>query len=523
MNNRSVSSRVTILACSVLVCVCTSLLACGSPLAPSTPDAIMDGGTRTVVDAGNNASVDAGPHADAGVNTVVDAGSLPDPFAPQADTSEGLTNTGTDLLAVLEQGALEDACAVWDLDRTNRHKKLLCGKSMFFYEGFGAIGVPQSLLEFFGNRFPTVSGTAWSGIGMVPDPNHAKLPLGVAPGAPIGSVATYAFTCAACHFAQLPDGRYSVGAPNHGYDYGQHILAISLPASSVAPGFNAANHNPDAIAKAQPYIDALAADRALRFELLFQLLPLLGAQQPNIDVETEGHYANWLTGTLDFMMAPLPLDDGVHTVSKITSLWGMATPDDVRADGMPNELLAWTGGAESLIAFLDGFVAIGDGTHSEFTHERLSPLQEYLLSLRAPQNPTPPPGANVTHGRAVFASAGCIACHDGPRGMGRHTYPYADIGTDDAMKAWGDKEQDSTYCCGLTGTPTHELKSPRLVGLWAQKRFLHNGSVGSLEELLCLSPRTPSSLQAQGSDGHTFGCALSTSERADLVAFLRSL
>jgi hypothetical protein len=446
-----------------------------------------------------------------------------DPFLPQPDTSEGLTNTSADLDALLEHGALEGACDAWALDKTNRRQKLLCGKSMFFYEGFGTIGVPKSLLEFFGNEFPDVSGRAWSGIGLVPDPNHEGLPLGVAPGAPLGTVPTLAFTCASCHFGPLPDGRYSVGAPNHAYDYGEHILAISLPAQSVAPGFDPAEHHAAAIEKAQPYIDALEADRGLRLRLLFDLLPLLGAEQPVFTPEIEGHYAQWLTGTMDFMMAPLPLDDGTHTVSKILSLWGLATPDEARAEGMPNELLAWTGGAESLIEFLDGFVAIGDGAGTDWNHERLSPLHDYILSLRSPENPTPPPSSHVERGRALFASEGCLACHDGPRGMGRQTYPYDEIGTDDAMKAWGDPELDGTFCCDFDGTPTHELKSPRLVGLWSQGRFLHNGAVASIEELLCLAPRTPSSLPAQGSQGHEYGCELSVDDRTALAAFLRSL
>lgn len=107
--------------------------------------------------------------------------------------------------------------------------------------------------------------------------------------------------------------------------------------------------------------------------------------------------------------------------------------------------------------------------------------------------------------------------------MGRTTYPYDEIGTDPAMSAWGDGDGDGAYCCGFDGLPTRELKSPRLVGLWAQQRFLHNGSVASLEELLCLAPRTPSSLPAQGSGGHEFGCDLDTGDREALVAFLKSL
>ncbi len=383
--------------------------------------------------------------------------------------------------------------------------------------------MPTALFDFFGNRFPAITGTAWSGYGMVPDPRTDNtLPLGVAPGAPIGSVPTSAFTCASCHFAQLPDGRYAVGAPNHAYTYGPQFLAISIPPSSVAPGFDPSTHHPDAIAAVQPIIDALAADRGLRLALLFDLLPLIGAAQPTFSVDNEGHYAHWRDGTMDFMIAPLPLDDEVHTVSKILSLWGLASPEEASAAGMASEQLAWTGGALSLMDFLDGFVAIGDGTN-DFGADRLTPLAEYVLSLRAPAPSTTAASDVVAHGRDVFDSAGCIGCHDGPRGMGRVLYDFDDIGTDDAIDGWGDADADGTFCCDLDGTPTQKLKSPRLVGLWAQQRFLHNGAVSSLEELVCLSPRPASFGDAQDTVGHTFGCDLDDDDRRALVAFLKSL
>ena len=445
------------------------------------------------------------------------------PFRAQPDTSEGLTNTSANLEALLEGGALPGACAAWEADPTDRRKKLLCGKSMFFYEGFGTIGVPTALYDFFGNRFPEITGTAWSGYGMVPDPSTTdpKLPLGVAPGAPLGSVQTLAFTCASCHFGQLPDGRYSVGAPNHAYEYGKQILAISIPPGSVSRSYDPSAHHPDAVAAVQPIIDTLAANQSLRLALLFDLLPLLGVDQPPIDPVIEGFYAQWLSGTMDFMMAPLPIDDDAHTVSKILSLWSLATPEEAAAAGMRHEQLAWTGGAPTLMEFLDGFVAIGDGTASQWTHERLSPLAEYILSLRSPENPSPPPADAVARGAGVFAVS-CLSCHDGPRGMGRELYPYDEIGTDDAMKAWADPDLDGIACCGF-GTTTQKLKSPRLVGLWSQTRLLHNGAVNSLEQLLCLEPRPADTRHAQTTGVHTFGCELDSAARRDLVAFLESL
>jgi hypothetical protein len=41
-------------------------------------------------------------------------GTARDPFAPQPDTSEGLTNVSSDLMALLEGGSLRGACdAYW--------------------------------------------------------------------------------------------------------------------------------------------------------------------------------------------------------------------------------------------------------------------------------------------------------------------------------------------------------------------------------------------------------------------------
>ena len=77
----------------------------------------------------------------------------PDPFAPRADTTEGLVNTDRDLMAVLEDGRLQGACDRYAADPTNRRKELLCGKEMFFYEGFGTEGVPRGLVDILLRSF----------------------------------------------------------------------------------------------------------------------------------------------------------------------------------------------------------------------------------------------------------------------------------------------------------------------------------------------------------------------------------
>jgi len=525
----SCHARATLLSLFTLSCALSSSLGCPSA-APvdAGPDAV-DGGSDH--DGGHTVVTDDAGVNDGGVS--LDAGpgfSGPGPFAPQPDESEGLVNVSSNLMELLEHGQLEGACDAYAADPTNRRKKLLCGKSMFFYEGFDTIGVPAALMDFFGTKLPDVIGPAFSNLGMIEDPTSSEgRPLGVGRGAPLGTVETLAFTCASCHFAKLDDGRFAVGAPNHDYDYGGHILTIMIAPGRIAPGFDPADFHPDAIAKVQPVLDALDASMSLRLQLLFQVLPLIGASDGavTVSVEDQGHYAHWLSGTMDFLMAPLPIDDAVHTVSKILALWGIPRASEEALFAMPHAMLAWTGGADSLHTFLEGFVAIGEGAENAWPSERLDPLAEYIYSLRAPTALEATSPSLIDEGRALFTSVGCIDCHDGPRASGRRTYTFEEIGTDDAMRFWGDPTLSGTLCCGLGDDDTaltHGIKSPRLTGAAYFKRFLHNGSVSSLEELLCRDgPRDLVTTFAYGNQGHEDGCALSVDDKDALIAFMRTL
>ncbi len=461
-----------------------------------------------------------------GVDDTAAPSTSADPFAEVTVDAGGLTNVSADLQQVLENGALDGACDAWLADPDDRQRKLLCGKQMFFDEGMGTIGVPTALFDAMAEHFPNQSGEAFSQVGMIPDPRDPGRPIGVAPGAPIGdgSIETLAFTCASCHFGQLPDGRYAVGAPNHQWDYATHMLALFVVPSAAAPGFDEAQHDAAALERVAPWLDQLDGNIGLQITLGIDLLPLLSIQsdQPQITKQIEGEYASWPPGTQDFAIAPLPVEDTVHTVSKMSPLWGIPTQQEEQAAGMPHAMLAWTGSAVSLEQFLEGFVVIGDGG-GEWTPERLSPLAEYIRTL-APPDPPLQDAAAVDAGRQVFQDAACLECHDGPRGSGTRIYDFDEIGTDSAMARWGDPEGDGTGCCGFDAAQlTGGIKSPRLVGLWGQRRFLHNGSLDSLEAVLCLDTTRPSGIAEPNSDaGHTFGCDLPEADRRDLVAYLNS-
>jgi hypothetical protein len=469
-------------------------------------------------------SSDAPSSADAS-----DAGS--DPFAPQPDTSEGLVNVSADLDAVLEHGALAGACDAWRAAPSDRRAMLLCGKSMFFDEGYGTAGVPTSFVTLLTQSFTSVVGTGFSKLGMIPDPRSPQstqgLPLGMAPGAKLGTADTLAFTCASCHFGRLPDGRYAVGAPNLDYQYGAHNLDLAV-FPTVALSGDTSKHDPEAIAIIQPLLDAVNANPALKANVLAALLPVVGAagSAPAFPATAEHLYATWKPGTMDFFIEPLPFNDHVHTISKISALWGIPSDAEVASSGMAGGLLSWTGATHTLLHFMEGFVTLGGGQIKDWADDKLAPVQAYVESLRAPANPTPPPPADVARGQTVYGAA-CIACHDGPRGSGKRVFTFDEIGTDAQLKLWVDPQQTGQPCCSITFEPgdavTHGVKAPRLVGTWAMKRFLHNGSVDSLDDVLCAhGSRGDVTEPAYGNGGHTFGCELADDDKRALLAYLRT-
>jgi hypothetical protein len=508
------------------------LVACGASHLASSDG---EGPAQPATDAATPPAAEGGeagnaPGADGSASQ--DAGAY-DPFAPQPDQSGGLTNVSADLNAILENGALASACPKYEAGQTDLQTTLLCGKWMFFYDPLGTSGVPAPLMQFMATNFPGQLGLAFSKLGLVPDPTSTtNMPLGIAPTAPLdANVDAVAFTCASCHFAKLPDGRYSVGAPNHGYDYATHILAISL-APTIGAGLSQASANdPAAIAKIQPVLDAISSNATLKGQLLQTLLPLASLSAPTITNEIEHDYSEWPTGTMDFLIAPLPVDDHVHTVSKIEPLWGIPSPAEVAAAGMPSALLATTGDAPDLDTFVWAFSVVGGAT-TQTTAAQRAPLVQYVLSLRAPSNPTPPDPTLASTGAALYVSKGCAGCHDGPRGSGKRAYGFSEVGTDPAMGEWADPDGGAVACCGVPTAPgglTHGVKSPRLVGMWAQSRFLHDGALSSLEQLFCMDAtagdggRPPAGSVPLQTVGHDFTCDnLNQGEKEALLSYLRA-
>jgi len=84
----------------------------------------------------------------------------------------------------------------------------------------------------------------------------------------------------------------------------------------------------------------------------------------------------------------------------------------------------------------------------------------------------------------------------------------------------------------LTRKGTGYYKVPSLKGVWYRSRLLHDGSLAALEEMFDparLRPDfepagwNPVGVKRRAVVGHEFGLKLSLQERAQLIAFLRTL
>lgn len=220
---------------------------------------------------------------------------------------------------------------------------------------------------------------------------------------------------------------------------------------------------------------------------------------------------------------------------------------------------------------------LGELTAREF--EDLEPtfrdIQAYLKSLKPPKYPFPIDHARAERGERVFARD-CARCH-GTYGD-EPTYPnkivaLKTVGTDPARALGMSDGLVAHYNASWFGDEyaANEVglgyQAPPLDGIWATAPYLHNGSVPTLEALLKSSTRParfrrpPStdfahydtekvgwkvevldtadplptlpphqaraiydtSRWALGNGGHTFGDRLSDEERADLIAYLKTL
>jgi hypothetical protein len=156
-------------------------------------------------------------------------------------------------------------------------------------------------------------------------------------------------------------------------------------------------------------------------------------------------------------------------------------------------------------------------------------LAVYLYSLQPPPNPNPI-DATARRGQQVFAAEGCTRCHS----TGRLTLAAGYHPPEETLRATGAMNISVGTDPNLalkTRKGTGFYRIPRLHMLWLEAAFLHDGSIGSLEEYFNparlksdfrssnWSPLTKS----HAVEGHPFGLTLKPADRTALIAYLKTL
>jgi hypothetical protein len=167
--------------------------------------------------------------------------------------------------------------------------------------------------------------------------------------------------------------------------------------------------------------------------------------------------------------------------------------------------------------------------------EALYALALYIYSLKPPLNPNAF-NEKAQAGQKLFARERCIGCHDPPlytsnmltlaegfvpprdRPASLNVLPIS-VGTDPGLAL-------------KTRKGTGYYKVPSLKGVWYRGHYLHDGSAASLEEMFdpdrLRDTHLPGGWRPLGTTnraipGHRFGLNLNPEERAQLIAFLRTL
>ena len=217
---------------------------------------------------------------------------------------------------------------------------------------------------------------------------------------------------------------------------------------------------------------------------------------------------------------------------------------DVRQRNI-TDLMRYSG---SIADVTDALTVFGDGPAAHLDIQKLGmtngvhrtpdallyALALYVYSLNPPANPNPFDD-QARAGQKIFAREGCIGCHTPPyytnnkltlaKGFHpsedeQHSLDIVDVsvGTDPGLAMMTRK-----------GTGFYRVPSLRMV--WMNACFLHDGSIGSLEEMF--NPdRLKTTFRSSNWNaitpnhavgGHPFGLNLNEDDRAALIKFLRTL
>lgn len=190
------------------------------------------------------------------------------------------------------------------------------------------------------------------------------------------------------------------------------------------------------------------------------------------------------------------------------------------------------------LAYYGDFLPGPDGTNFSgelgvrYSDEQLYALALYISSLKPPPNPNPVDD-RAQRGEKVFQREGCPGCHTPPLYTNNKLTPALGFKVPPDLLKTGEV---LNVCVGTDPTlalrtrrGTGFYKIPSLRGVWYRNAFSHTGQAETLEEWFDPA-RSKSDYVPRGFhispgpiQGHEFGLKLSSGDREDLIAFLKTL
>jgi mono/diheme cytochrome c family protein len=172
---------------------------------------------------------------------------------------------------------------------------------------------------------------------------------------------------------------------------------------------------------------------------------------------------------------------------------------------------------------------------SRASDDALYALALFIYSLQPPANPHQN-SPNVSAGQEIFRREGCGNCHTPPLYTNNRltlaegfTPPVEHLKLLDIMRVSVGTDPNLAL---KTRKGTGYYKVPSLRGVWYRGRYLHDGSLTTLEEMFdparLRDDFAPTGFTLPGQPrravpGHTFGTKLNATDRIALLEFLRSL
>ena len=171
-----------------------------------------------------------------------------------------------------------------------------------------------------------------------------------------------------------------------------------------------------------------------------------------------------------------------------------------------------------------------------YSDAALYALGRFIYALEPPSNPNPF-DERARRGEKIFDDEGCAKCHAPP------AYTNNKLTRADGFVVPDDHpDRDHIMVRSVNTDPSLAMRTrkgtglykvPSLRGVWYRGIFEHSGSVTTLEDWFDpkrLNPdyvptgwKGPPPTEARAVEGHEFGLDLTTDERADLIAFLKTL